>query len=77
MFRSFAMPIIFALMVNAICRDLELEVKLRLMFSTLVAMTFVCGGYAVYQFLTITDAEQFWYWPLLTEKDLNWRRTTP
>lgn len=68
MFRSFAMPIIFALMVNAICRDLELEVKLRLMFSTLVAVTFICGGYAVYQYLTITDAEQFWYWPLLTEK---------
>ncbi|MBC3199451.1 hypothetical protein [Pseudomonas poae] len=68
MFRSFAMPILFALMVNALCRKLELEVKLRVIFSTLVTMTFFVGSYAVYQYLTIGDADQFWYWPLLLEK---------
>lgn len=68
MFRSFAMPVLFALMVNAVCRDLELEVKLRVIFSTLVMMTFLSGSYAVYQYLTINDAAQFWYWPLLAEK---------
>ncbi|AZF46967.1 hypothetical protein [Pseudomonas sp. R2-7-07] len=68
MFRSFAMPVLFALMVNAVCRELKLEVKLRVIFSTLVMMTFISGCYAIYQYLTISDAEQFWYWPLLAEK---------
>ena len=68
MFRSFAMPVLFALMVNAVCRDLELEMKLRVMFSTLVVMTFIFGSYAVYQYITIYDAEQFWYLSLLSEK---------
>ncbi|CRN01039.1 hypothetical protein [Pseudomonas sp. 34 E 7] len=68
MFRSFAMPVLFALMLNAVCRGLELEMKLRVIYSTLVIMTFVSGGYAVYQYLTISNAEQFWYWPLLLEK---------
>lgn len=68
MFRSFAMPILFALMINAVCLGLALETKLRIIFSTLVVMTFVSGGYAIYQYLTISDPEQFWYWPLLSEK---------
>ncbi|MDQ0739330.1 hypothetical protein [Pseudomonas sp. W4I3] len=68
MFRSFAMPVLFALMVNAACRKLELEVKLQVIYSTLVLMTFISGSYAAYQYLTINTAEQFWYWPLLSEK---------
>ncbi|WP_395608524.1 hypothetical protein [Pseudomonas sp. B22129] len=68
MFRSFAMPVLFALMLNAVCRKLNLETKLRLVFFTLATMTFVSGGYGVYQYLSISDAEQFWYWPLLSEK---------
>lgn len=68
MFRSFAMPVLFALTVNAVCLGLTLETKLRVIFSTLVVMTFVSGAYALYQYQTISDAEQFWYWPLLSEK---------
>lgn len=68
MFRSFAMPVLFALMVNELCRNLEIEVKLRMIFFILVLMTFIFGGYAVYQYLTIDDAAQFWYWSLLLEK---------
>ncbi|WP_285421053.1 hypothetical protein [Pseudomonas sp. efr-133-TYG-23] len=68
MFRSFAMPVLFALMVNELCRNLEIEVKLRMIFFILVLMTFIFGSYAVYQYLTIDDAAQFWYWPLLLEK---------
>lgn len=68
MFRSFAMPILFALMLNSMCREVELEVKLRVMFSTFAMMTFISGCYAIYQYLTISDAGQFWYWPLLSEK---------
>ena len=51
MFRSFAMPILFALMVNAVCRDLELEMKLKVMFFTLVVMTYISGSYAIYQYI--------------------------
>lgn len=68
MFRSFAMPVLFALTVNAVCMGLTLETKLRVIFSTLVVMTFISGGYALYQYQTISDPEQFWYWPLLSEK---------
>ncbi|AZE77570.1 hypothetical protein [Pseudomonas synxantha] len=68
MFRSFSMPVLFALMVNAAFLSAELETKLRVIFSTLAMVTFIFGGYAVYQYLTINDAEQFWYWPLLSEK---------
>lgn len=68
LFRSFAMPVLFALMVNAVCGGLALEVKLKVVFYTLSAMTFISGSYAIYQYLTINDAQQFWYWSLLSEK---------
>lgn len=69
MLRAIAMPIIFALIITMIYSEYSLKYKLKVVFVALMSMSVVSSFYAVYQYMTITEAYQFWYWSLLEEKD--------
>lgn len=69
MLRAIAMPIIFALIITMVYSNDGLEYKLKMVFLALTSMSVISSIYAIYQYITITEAHQFWYWSLLEAKD--------
>ena len=67
-FRALSAPIFISLIVASILNVYSLEYKLSLIFKILVAMTLISGVYAVYQYISIVEESEFWYWNLLIDK---------
>ena len=68
MFRALAVPVFIGMAVAIWAQAVSTEKKLRHVYWSVLAMSVLTGVYALYQYLTIASAEQFWYWPLLTAK---------
>ena len=68
MFRALAVPVFIGMTVAIWAQAVSTEKKLRHVYWSALAMSVLTGVYALYQYLTIASAEQFWYWPLLTAK---------
>lgn len=68
MFRALAVPVFVGMAVAIWAQTVSTEKKLRHVYWSVLAMSMLTGVYAMYQYLTIASAEQFWYWPLLSAK---------
>ncbi|MGE8465885.1 MAG: hypothetical protein ACN6QE_07075 [Pseudomonas putida] len=68
MFRALAVPVFIGMAVAIWAQAMSIEKKLRHVYWSVLAMSVLTGVYALYQYLTIASAEQFWYWPLLSAK---------
>ncbi|WP_264309834.1 hypothetical protein [Pseudomonas putida] len=68
MFRALAVPVFVGMAVAIWAQAMSIEKKLRHVYWSVLAMSVLTGVYALYQYLTIASAEQFWYWPLLSAK---------
>ncbi|MFJ4257103.1 hypothetical protein ACIP01_09195 [Pseudomonas monteilii] len=68
MFRALAVPVFVGMAVAIWAQAVSTEKKLRHVYWSVLAMSVLTGMYALYQYLTISSAEQFWYWPLLSAK---------
>lgn len=68
MYRSFVVPILIGMSAAIWFQSASMEQKLGEIAWFVILMSLLTSVYAVYQYCTITQAQQFWYWPLLKAK---------
>lgn len=68
MYRAFVVPLLIGMSAAIWFQSASTERKLSEIAWLIIVMSLLTSIYAVYQYCTITQAQQFWYWPLLKAK---------
>jgi hypothetical protein len=67
-FRALSVPVFLGFIVVFLLEREPLDIKLRWLLRVLLLCSLCTGIYGAYQFLTIKDPVEFWYWVPLVEK---------